>query len=91
VVVQTDLVKDMIMGYNREDVRPRRDVCAVGVKGQSASCMYSGLFTRELAVHDESPISGDGAGRYGVVQDNFCMSELEAVWRVGDEASQHIT
>jgi hypothetical protein len=37
--------------------------------------------------HDKSPVSGDGARGYGVVQDNLCLSELEAVWCVGDKES----
>jgi hypothetical protein len=40
-----------------------------------------------LNAQDESPISGDGARSYGVVKDNFCVTELEAVWRVGRRES----
>jgi hypothetical protein len=80
---QTDLVKDMIVGYNGEDVRPRCDVCTVGGVGASASCIpvfFTTWGTRAKPhAHDKSTVSGDGARSYGVVQDNFCLSELVAV------------
>ena len=75
------------MGYNGEDVRSRCDVCAVGsMWAASARCKYSSLFTygAHADAHDESPVSGDGTRSYGVVQDDFCVSELEAVWYMGD-------
>ena len=80
------------MGYNGEDVRSRCDVCAVGsMWAASVRCEYSSLFTygAHADAHNKSPVSGDGARSYGVVQDNFCMSELEAVWYMGHEESAY--
>lgn len=80
----------MVVGYNREDVRPRCDVCAVGGVGASASCIpvfFTTWGTRATHAHDKSPVSGDGARSYGVVQDNFCVSKLEAIWHVGRRVS----
>ena len=82
------------MGYNGEDVRSHCDVCAVGsMWAASVRCEYSSLFTygAHADAHNKSPVSGDGARSYGVVQDNFCMSELEAVWYMGDEESAYGT
>jgi hypothetical protein len=76
-LVQTDLVEYMIMGYNREDVRPCCNVCTVGWWCGSLALNIHGA--HEPHAHDESPVSGDGARSYGVVQDNFCLSELMAV------------
>jgi hypothetical protein len=53
----------------------------------SASCIP--VFSHNLAAHDESPVSGDSARSYGVVQDNFCVSKLEAVWRVRAKRSAY--
>ena len=77
-LVQTDLVEYMIMGYNREYVRPFCDVCTVGWCASLAPpCVFT--FQYMSHAHDESPVAGDGARTYGVVQDDFCLSELVAV------------
>jgi len=46
---------------------------------------------QRLNAQDESPISGDSARSYGVVKDNFCVTELEAVWRVGRRGQPYDT
>lgn len=49
-----------------------------GLWGGVVSPKYSQYGTNEAA-HDESPVSGDRTRSYGVVQDDFCLSELVAV------------
>jgi hypothetical protein len=53
----------------------------LGGGGEVVSPEYSHSHhgAHEPHAHDESPVSGDGARSYGVVQDNFCLSELVAV------------
>lgn len=48
----------MVVGYNREDVRPRCDVCAVGGVGASASCIpvfFTTWGTRATHTHMTNP------------------------------------
>ncbi len=65
------------MGYDREDIRSCCDVWAVGWWCGPLALGDCTWYTQ--AAHDESPVSGDGARSHGVVQDNFCLSELVAV------------
>jgi hypothetical protein len=54
------------------------------VSGTVSSHVNPWVYTNDNA-HDESPVSGDSARCYGVVEDDFCVSEFEAIWCVRTE------